>query len=74
MQELTIELIGPTETQDKGIIKVESDKIKEKEYHKVNQHPLLSPKIRKQEMKDALRKTRNASIENFMKFQWSWSI
>ena len=70
MQELTIELIGPTETQDKGIIKVESDKIKVKD----NQRLLLSPQVRKQEMKDALKKTRNASIENFMKFQWSWSI
>jgi len=72
MPELTMELVGLTEAQDKEIIRVESEKIKEIE--KVNQHPLLSPQVRKQEMKDALRKTRNASMDNFMKFQWAWSI
>ena len=33
----------------------------------------LSPKLR-ENVTGSLKKTRNASIENFMKFQWSWSI
>ena len=33
----------------------------------------LSPKLR-ENVTGSLKKTRNASIENFMKFQWSWSL
>ena len=35
--------------------------------------PGLSPKLR-ENVTGSLKKTRNASIENFMKFQWSWSL
>ena len=33
----------------------------------------LSPKIR-ENVTGSLKKTRNASMDNFMKFQWAWSI
>ena len=33
----------------------------------------LSPKLR-ENVTGSLKKTRNVSIENFMKFQWSWSL
>ena len=35
--------------------------------------PGLSPKLR-ENVTGSLKKTRNVSIENFMKFQWSWSL
>ena len=34
---------------------------------------VLSPKIRNQ-VKGSFKKTRNTSIDNFMKYQWSWSL
>jgi hypothetical protein len=34
----------------------------------------LSPKKRKQQRSDSFERTRNISIDNFMKYQWSWSL
>jgi hypothetical protein len=34
----------------------------------------LSPKKRKQQTSDSFERTRNISIDNFMKYQWSWSL
>ena len=44
-----------------------------KEVNQETKLPGLSPKLR-EKVTGSLKKTRNASIENFMKFQWSWSL